>query len=105
MRYPENMPDDLEAQDRPDESEELDLVPLFSSSNHDAEMEALAIRGLLDASGIPAIVVGPSVIPSLEFQVQVPRNRLEEAERVIAEAKAAGPAAAAEAESASESPV
>jgi len=105
VRYPENMPDDLEAQDRPDESEELDLVPLFSSSNHDAEMEALAIRGLLDASGIPAIVVGPSVIPSLEFQVQVPRNRLEEAERVIAEAKAAGPAAAAEAESASESPV
>jgi aryl-alcohol dehydrogenase-like predicted oxidoreductase len=93
------MDEDLE---RPDESEELDSTPVFASSNHDAEMEALAIRGLLESNGIPAVLVGPSTIPSLEFQVQVPKMRLEEAERVIAEAKAAGPAAAAEAERASE---
>jgi hypothetical protein len=92
------MADDLS----PDDTQELDIVPIFSSSNHDAEMEALAIRSLLDANGIPAILVGPSTIPSLEFQVQVPKARLDEAIRVIAEARAAGPAAA---EKASENPI
>jgi hypothetical protein len=77
-------------------------VVLFSSANHDAEMEANAIHGVLEASGIPSIVVGTPQIPSLEFQVQVPKSRLEEAERVLAEAKEAGPAAAVEAERAGE---
>ena len=90
--------EDLEA----DPSHDLDLVALFASSNHDAEMEANAIHGLMEASGIPSIVVGAPQIPSLEFQVQVPRARLEEAERVLAEARAAGPAAAAEAEQSGE---
>ena len=85
-----------------DPSHDLDLVALFASSSYDAEMEATAIHGLMEASGIPSIVVGAPQIPSLEFQVQVPRARLEEAERVLAEAKAAGPTAAAEAEQASE---
>jgi hypothetical protein len=83
-------------------SHDLDMVTLFSSSNVDSEMEATAIRTMLEANGIPSVVVGASTIPSLEFQVQVPRGRLEEAERVIAEARAAGPEAAAEAEAASE---
>jgi Putative prokaryotic signal transducing protein len=85
-----------------DRSHDLDMVALFISSNHDAEMEANAINGLLEASGIPSMVVGTAQIPSLEFQVQVPRARLEEAERLLAEAKDAGPAAAAEAEEAGE---
>jgi hypothetical protein len=38
----------------------------------------------------------------LAFEVQVPKEDLKEAERVLAEAKAAGPAAAAEAEAAGE---
>jgi hypothetical protein len=42
------------------------------------------------------------VIPSLEFQVQVPRAYAEDAERVLLEAREAGPQAAAEAEAASE---
>ena len=85
-----------------DPSSDLDAVPVFSSSNHDAEMEATNIRGLLESNGIDAIVVGPSVIPSLEFQVQVARSEAEEARRLIAEARAAGPEAAAEAEASSE---
>jgi hypothetical protein len=85
-----------------DPSHDLDMVVLFSSANHDAEMEANAIHGVLEASGIPSIVVGTPQIPSLEFQVQVPKSRLEEAERVLAEAKEAGPAAAVEAERAGE---
>jgi hypothetical protein len=87
-----------------DPSPDFDAVAVFSSSNHDAEMEATNIRGLLVSNGIDAILVGPSVIPSLEFQVQVARSEADEARRLIAEARAAGPEAAAEAESASEHP-
>lgn len=81
-----------------DASHELDLVPVFSSSNHDGEMEAVTIKGILEASDIPAILVGPSSIPSLEFQVQVPESRLDEARAILAEARSAGPKAAMEAE-------
>jgi hypothetical protein len=86
-----------------DDSHDLDLVGIFASSNHDAEMEALAIHSLLQANGIPSVMVGPSTIPSLEFQVRVPRQSVEEAQRVLDEAKAAGPEAAVEAEQQSES--
>ncbi|HZT28624.1 MAG TPA: hypothetical protein VFA33_01985 [Bryobacteraceae bacterium] len=97
------MPEELEPEtEAVDPSHELDLVPIFSSSNVDAEMEAMAIHGILEANGIPAVVVGASTIPVLQFQVQVPRSRTAEAERAIAEAREAGPAAAAEAEEASE---
>jgi hypothetical protein len=81
---------------------ELDMVTLFSSMNHDAEMEALALHSLLESNGIESAVVGPSTLPSVEFQVQVPRSQLEEAERVMAEAREAGPTAADEAEAAGE---
>ncbi|MDP9170677.1 MAG: hypothetical protein M3N54_08680 [Acidobacteriota bacterium] len=82
----------------PDEA----LLPVFSSSNHDAEMEAMTIRSILEASGIPAVVVGPQVLPSLEFQVQVPEHMLVQAQSVIDDARAAGPQAALEAELAGE---
>lgn len=85
-----------------DPSHDLDLVTFFSSSTHDAEMEALSIQAILQSNNIPSVVVGPSQIPSLEFQVQVPRAHLSEAERAVAEAREAGPAAADEAEKASE---
>jgi hypothetical protein len=78
------------------------MVIVFSSSNHDAEMESTAIQGMLQSNGIDAMLQGPSVLPSLEFQVQVPQDEAEEAVRLIGEARAAGPEAAAEAEAASE---
>jgi hypothetical protein len=78
------------------------MVTLFRSSNHDGEMEANSIHTMLEANGIPSVVMGPSVIPSLEFQVQVPRSYAEEAGRILEEAREAGPQAAAEAEAASE---
>jgi hypothetical protein len=87
---------------KPDDSHDMDMVTLFSSSNHDAEMEAMQIHGMLESNGIPSMVVGTSTLPVLAFEVQVPKEDLEEAERVLAEAKAAGPAAAAEAEAAGE---
>jgi len=81
------------------------MVPVFSSSNHDAEMEAMNIHSILQASGIPSVLVGASTIPSLEFQVQVPRADADEARRLLEEATAAGPEAAEQAERASEDTV
>ena len=78
------------------------MVTVFSSSNHDAEMEAVSIKGVLDSSGIPAVVVGPHVLPNLEFQVQVPQNLLEDARAVIRDARQGGRQAAEEAERATE---
>jgi len=100
LRYSEAMAQDQDAEVNP--SHDLDLVTLFSSSNIDAEMEANNIHSMLEANGIPSVVVGATSIPSLEFQVQVPRAALEEAQHILEEARAAGPEAAAEAEAASE---
>ena len=74
------------------------MVAVFSSSNHDGEMEAMAIKGLLDANNIPAMIVGPHVLPTLEFQVQVPVNLLDKAKQTIREARQGGRQAATEAE-------
>jgi len=93
------MPEELEPQEEAaDPSHELDMVTIFSSSNHDAEMEAMAVHGIMESAGIEAEVVGPSTIPVLEFLVQVPREDADEARRLLAEAQAAGPAAADAAE-------
>ena len=81
-----------------DPGHDMDLVTVFSSMNHDAEMEAIALHSLLDANGIDSVVVGSTTIPAVEFQVQVAQSQAGEAERIMAEAKAAGPEAAVEAE-------
>jgi Putative prokaryotic signal transducing protein len=78
------------------------MTPLFRSASFDAEMEAMAIKTLLDANGIPAAVVGPHVLPMLEFQVQVPEHLLARARQVIREARQGGRQAADEGEAATE---
>ena len=83
-------------------SHALDLVTLFSSSTIDGEMEADMIRGILDSGGIPSILSNTPMAGVLGVEVKVSRGKLKEAEILIAEAKAAGPEAAAEAEAASE---
>ena len=83
-------------------SHALDMVALWDSSAVDAEVEADMIRGVLDSGGIPTLLVGASQYPNLGFQVMVPRGRVVEAQRLIEEAKAAGPEAAAAGELASE---
>jgi hypothetical protein len=86
-----------------DVSHDLDLVTVFSSQNVDAEMESQAIQGILDANGIPAVIVGSAQIPVLPFEVRVPRSQAEDARRILAEATETGPQAAEEAEAAGES--
>ena len=82
-------------------SHALDMVALYDSSTVDAEMEADVIRGVLDSSGIPSLVKRAGPFP-LAFQVLVPRGKLQEAQHLLDEARAAGPEAAAEAERATE---
>ena len=91
-------------QDQPLNSRALDLVTMYDSLAVDAEIEADVIRGLLDANGIPSLVRSPGPYTNLGFQVLVPRGKLSEARQLVAEALAAGPDAAAEAEAASEEP-
>ena len=97
---PERDDDQLDAS-AVDTSHELDMEPLYFSQTIEADVEAEVIRGVLESSGIPA-VVSASPVPSLGYQIRVPKNRKDEALRVIAEQQAAGPEAAAEAEAASE---
>jgi len=98
-------PDEDEEQqegDAGDTSHSLDMVTIYTSSTVDAEMEADVIHGVLESNGVPSYVVRGPQMPSFGYEVQVPRARLEEARRLIAEAEAAGPDAAAEGEAASE---
>ena len=68
-------------------------------------MEALGIQSILDANGISALIQGSSTLPNLSFTVQVAREDFERAQTALSEARAAGPAAAAEAALESERPI
>ena len=85
-------------------SHALDMVTLWNSEagTVTAEMEADMIRGVLESNDIPAMVVGASQYPNLGFEVKVPRGKFKEAEELLAQAEAAGPDAATEAEAESE---
>ncbi len=90
--------EDERNQDVGSTSHALDMVPLFDSSNVDAEVEADVIRGVLDTNGIPSLMTRPGPYPVLGFQVMVPRGKVMEAQQLLEEARAAGPEAAIEAE-------
>ncbi len=76
------------------QSHDLDFVAIFKSQGIEAEMEAISIQSVLEANGIPCTVVGSAQIPSLPFEVRVPKSRLEEASSLLEEARETGPAAA-----------
>ena len=85
-----------------DLSHDLDMVPVFASDAPDAELLTTGIRSILDAHEIPSMLVSGSMFPSLPFEVRVPKTRLEDAQRAIVAAQAAGPEAAEEGERESE---
>ncbi len=96
-----------EAEEQPpakpvDNSADLDLEVLFEGVGATAEMEAVGVRTVLDANQISAVLASPGPYPNLPFLVKVPRNQIDEARRVLAEAREAGPLAAEEAERATE---
>ena len=97
-----NQPEWASPSEKVDPSSDLDLTTIFTSASTNSEMEAMSIKGLLNAAGIPAFVVGNSTLPVLAFQVQVPRENADDAQRILGEAQAVGAQSADEAESAGE---
>ncbi len=85
-----------------DPSDQFDLETIFEDMGATAEVEALGIRAVLDANGIPSVLIDSRPYPSLRFIVKVPRNELDRAREILAAAREAGPAAAEQAELASE---
>jgi hypothetical protein len=83
-----------------DPSEALDQVTVFGAAS---EMEAMSIHAVLEAGGISAMIVGDSRYPIFPQQVRVARELEARARQIIADALAAGPAGAEEAEASSES--
>jgi hypothetical protein len=97
-------PDRYDSERHPDvlrNTHALDMVTL-ASGTVSTESEADMIRGVLDANGIPSLLVMASQYPVLGFEIKVPRGKVVEAENLIEEALAAGPEAAAAAEAETE---
>ncbi len=80
------------------ETSGLDLVILANYHGPQAEMEVRAVESVLRAAGIESVVEGAVGFSSVPFEVSVARNQVEAAKKVLAEALAAGPAAAEQAE-------
>jgi hypothetical protein len=86
-----------------DESPEFDSETVFrASGGSTAELEAMSVKSVLEGAGIGTFIVGDSVLPNLAFEVRVAREHADRARQLLAEAEAAGPAAAEEAERATE---
>ncbi len=93
---------DPDSPDLADPSPELDMVALTERMGATAEMEVIAMKSVLDDAGIGSVIIGDSALPNFSFQLRVAQADVEQARSVLAEAEAAGPAAAAEAERLSE---
>src|SRR3954470_6464847 len=52
-----------------DPSHELDMVTVASTDGTTGEMEATAIKSILDANGINSMIIGNPVLPSVGFEV------------------------------------
>ena len=79
------------------------MATIFRSSDHTAEIEAEMIMGMLESNGVKALLKGNDVLPGAhDVEIMVPESQQALAEQLIAEAKRSGPAAAEEAERASE---
>lgn len=79
-----------------DPSDEMDLIPLFEEGTDLTELEAMNLKTLLEANGIPTVVYGSSQLPNIPFDVRVPQDMLEAAEQVVADAATAATAESGE---------
>lgn len=99
----------LQAEDEdtlpPDLSHGMDLVTVYSGEGMTAEIEATGVKSVLDSVGIPAVIVGDSVLPNFPFAVRVPRDQENAARTALAEAEESGSAGAEEAERLTERPL
>ncbi len=96
-------PEEVSRHDEFDSSHDLDLIPFYFSQTIDAASEAEILRSILQAAGIPAVMTNEAPgFPNLGYLLMVPRDRVDQAREAIAEQRAAGPGAAAEAEAQTE---
>ena len=74
-RADEVIADASEAPQEPgDPSHSMDVETVFSALGVTAEVEALGVRSVLDANGIPNVYVSPPQYPNLRFVVKVPKK-------------------------------
>lgn len=90
LAEPTPKPEDEDEVSEEGMSHDLDFVSIFSAQGIEAEMEAISIQSVLEANGIPCTVIGSAQIPSLPFEVRVPKSRLEEARSLLEEVRQAG---------------
>ena len=84
-------------------SNEPGLVTVFRLAGGGIdEMEVMTVQQLLESNGIETVLVGDSPLPNLAEEIRVAEEDAERAQQLIADALAAGPAGAAEAEAESE---
>jgi hypothetical protein len=77
-----------------DPSADLDLETIAVFQGADAEMQAAAVQGLLEQSGISVVVEAAYGLPSLPFEIKVAAKLAPQARQILAQAEAEGPAAA-----------
>ena len=76
-----------------------DLVTVFRlSAGGTDEMEVETVQALLEANGIETVLVGDAPMPNLSEEIRVKQVDAQQAKALIADALAAGPAGADEAE-------
>jgi hypothetical protein len=84
-------------------SNEPGLVTVFRLAGGGIdEMEVMTVQQLLESNGIDTVLVGDSPLPNLAEEIRVAEEDADRAKQLIADALAAGPAGAAEAEAESE---
>lgn len=91
--------------DRPhgNPSHDLDLVTVFQlAAGGIEEMEVLTVQRLLESNGIRTVLIGDNPLPNFAEEIRVAAEDAVRARQLIAEALAAGPAAATEAEAESD---
>lgn len=77
----------------------MDLRTVFDGADGGiSEAEALEVKALLEANGIAAVLSNDTPLPNIGLDVLVTGQDYSRAKQVIAEARAAGPAAAEAAE-------
>ena len=89
------LPDEVE---EVDDSSDLDLETVFVAP----EMEAMAVKNLMESNGIAAVLVGDSVLPTFPFEVKVAREQAARARKLLEDVESVGPEAAEELEADSE---
>jgi hypothetical protein len=88
------MNDPQSSNEQGDPTHHLDAEVIYEGQGQSAALEAVNIRGVLEANGITVISSDTSPYPSLPVLLHVPKDEVERARQILTEAEAAGTEAA-----------